>query len=82
MTNNKKYEKTNKKYYSIVCRKNIGPFFPYIGFRDVGFKNMNQGDFQYVSREHFKDYNEIIYNENNNRTFEIKEVEIYKIIFN
>ena len=82
LTNNKKYEKVKKSYNSIVCRKDIGPFFPYIGFRGVGIKNMDQGDFQYSETEYFKGVNEIIPNEGINRTFETKEVEIYKIIFN
>ena len=41
LTNNKIFRKNSSDYcYSIYCKKESGPFFPYIGFRDVGKKNM------------------------------------------
>ena len=82
LTQNKKFTKNNSNGYSIHCDKTCGPFFHYIGFRDVGKKNMSQGEFLYTSSPYYNDYNEIIPNEKKNRYFEVEEIEVYKIIFN
>ena len=45
---------------------------------------MSQGRFAYKSDEkdhHFKDINEIIPNERENKFFDVEEVDLYKIIF-
>ena len=82
LTQNKKFTKKNLNVCSIYCDKSCGPFFNFIGFRDVGKKNMSQGEFQYTSSPYYNDYNEIIPNEKKNRYFEVEEVEVYRIIFN
>jgi len=80
LTNNKKYKKLNKSNCSILCGKKFGPFFPYIGFRNEGKKNMSQGDIQYGEWNcHFEFYKEIIPYEGKDRFFDVEEVEVYKI---
>ena len=81
LTNNKIFRKTSKNSYSIYCSKNLGPWFPFIGFRSSGKKNMNQGEYQFSSSNYFKDYNDIIPNDGKGKFFDVKEVEIYKISY-
>ena len=81
LTNNKIFRKTSKNSYSIYCSKNLGPWFPFIGFRASGKKNMNQGEYQFSSSNYFKDYNDIIPNDGKGKFFDVKEVEIYKISY-
>ena len=71
-------KKEQKNTYSIYCGKDVGPWFPFIGFRDNGKKDMTQGEFLY-NDIYFENFNEIIPNENKNRFFNVDEVEIYKI---
>ena len=81
MTNNKKYKKLNNWNESILCGKEYGPFFPFIGFRNRGKNNMSQADIQYgQSSKHFEFYKEIIPYEGKDRFFDVEEVEVYKII--
>jgi hypothetical protein len=80
LTNNKKYKKIKSNFdYSIYCGKNQGPWFPLIGFRETGKKNMTQGEF-ISSNDYFEDYNKIIPN-NGDKFFDVEEVEVYKISF-
>ena len=60
-------------------RKEIGPWFAYIGFRDRGKNDLTQGIFYYGSGC-YENYNEIIPNNGKDTYFDVKEVEIYKII--
>ena len=66
---------------SIRGSEELGPWFAYIGFRDQGKKNLSQGKFhyKYKGQENFENYNEIIPNNNCDKFFDVKEVEIYKI---
>ena len=65
--------------YSIYCKNDCGPFFPFIGCRGTGKKNMSEGDFQ-MSFSYFENIQEIIPNDGKNTvTFNIKEVEVYQI---
>ena len=48
---------------------------------DSEVKNMSKGDYQYGSGDYFENYNEIIPNEKNTKTFNVEEVEIFKILF-
>ena len=80
LTNSRIFKKY-KKDKSILCDRSCGPFFPYIGFRNVGKKNMSQGVFQYTDSSGFEDHNKVIPNEGKNRFFDVEEVEIYKIFF-
>ena len=77
LTKNKKFKKLSND--SIYCSKDTGPFFPFIGFRDIGKRNMSQGDYQYSNSNYFENYNDIIPNEKKNRSFDVEEVEVYKI---
>ena len=79
LTNDKKYKKIKSNLISIYCGKNQGPWFPLIGFRETGKKNMTQGEF-ISSKDYFEDYNKIIPN-NGNKFFDVEEVEVYKISF-
>ena len=79
MTNDKKYKKIKSNSYSIYCGKDQGPWYPCIGFREKGKKNMSQGELLY-SRNYFEDYNKIIPN-NGDKFFDVEEVEVYKISF-
>ena len=83
LTDNKIYRKKKDKDYSIYCGKEQGPWFAYIGFRETGKKNMTQGEFIYKSKENeceFIDFNKII-NKNENKFFDVEEVEVYKVLF-
>ena len=78
LTNNKKYNKTEKSKNSIYCGKCQGPWFPFIGFGSKGNLNMSQCRFEPQSK-YFNDYLDIIPNKGKERTFDVKEVEVYKI---
>jgi len=82
LTNNKKYKKIKSNIDSIYCGKEQGPWFPYIGFRGQGKKNMSQGEFLFrdLKGSYFEDYNKIIPN-NGDKYFDVEEVEIYKISY-
>ena len=82
LTNNKVFKK-NKTSSSIYCSEDAGPWFPYIGFREKGKKNMSQGEFLYYTNEsdiYFNDFNNIINHESKSKFFDVVEVEIYKIL--
>ena len=79
---------TQGKLFPIIENRNsirgseeLGPWFAYIGFIDQGKKNLSQGKFcyKYKGQESFENYNEIIPNNNCDKFFDVKEVEIYKI---
>ena len=70
---------------SIRGSKENGPWFSYIGFKDKGHYNLNIGYFYYKKYKCdicFENYNSIIQNKEYDRTFNVKEVEIYKITKN
>ena len=82
LTNSKIFLKKKSNQYAIRGSKELGPWFAYIGFRDGGKGNLSEGNFYYKS-EHdmcFENFNEIIPNNNCSRSFDAKEVEVYKII--
>ena len=84
LTNKKIFKKNRKSKISIYCLKDAGPWFPYIGFRSTGKKNMAQGEFLYYTNSNdiiFENFNEIIAHENKSRFFNVDEVEVYKITF-
>ena len=84
LTNNKIFNKIDKNIFSIYCDKDVGPWFPFIGSRDSGKKNMSQGEFLYKTKEKdifFENFNEIIPNNGKDRFFDVEEVEVYKILF-
>ena len=78
LTNNKKYNKTEKSKNSIFCGKCQGPWFPFIGFGSYRKNNMSQARFEPQSK-YFKDYIEIIPNNGEERMFDVEDVEVYKI---
>ena len=80
LTNNKKYNKTEKSKNSIFCGKCQGPWFPFIGFGSYGKNNMSQARFEPQSK-YFKDYIEIIPNNGEERMFDVEDVEVYKISY-
>ena len=83
LTNKKIFIKKEKNISSIYCDKTVGPWFPYIGARDSGKKNMSQGEFRYKENDiYFNNFNEIISNDKDNKFFDLDEVEIYKIYNN
>ena len=78
LTNNKIYRKTNNKD-SILCSKNYGPWFAYLGLE----KKMSNG--MYYSRISkndfpFEEYNTIIPEGDKDKHFKTKEIEVYKIL--
>ena len=78
LTNKKKFPKPSKNNsYSIYCLNSYGPWFNNFGFE--GNYNMKTCKFQ--SGSAFLNANEIIPNENKNKYFNVKEVEVYKISF-
>ena len=82
LTKEKIFKKRKLNDYSIYCGKDVGPWFPYIGFRDYGKKDMTQGEFIYnVFDIKFESFNEIIPHEKKSRFFNVDEVEVYKMIF-
>ena len=79
LTNKKKFGKPNKNNTdSIYCNYNYGPWFDNFGFERA--HNMKECKFQVGNT--FLNANEIIPNENKNRYFKVKEVEVYKIVIN
>ena len=56
----------------------MGPFYPFVGFRNG---NMSQGDIQYTRENYFENYYDIIPNTKKNRTFDVEELEVFKISF-
>ena len=78
LTNNKKYNKTEKSKNSIYCGYLQGPWFPFIGFSSKDTHNMSKCRFEPQSK-YFEDYLEIIPNKGVERTFDVEEVEVYKI---
>ena len=58
ITNKKIYKKIRNKESSIYGGKHVGPWFPYIGFRDSGKENMTQGEFLYASDICFENFND------------------------
>jgi len=79
LTNKKVYKKTKINSCSIYCGDNVGPWFPFIGFRTTGNENMTQGEFLYHNDIYFENFNEIIHNNKKDRFFNVEEVEVYKI---
>ena len=84
LTNLTIFPHKNNTDYSIRGSKEFGPWFASIGFRDIGKGNLSQGYFHYQNREDmcFENFNSIIPNNNCERFFDVKEVEIYKIYKN
>ena len=80
-TKEKVFKKKELNSNSIYCGKDVGPWFPYIRFRDSGKKDMTQGEFLYTKNIYFENFNDIIPHENKSRFFRIDEVEVYKITF-
>ena len=71
-----------KNCVAIYGRKDLGPWFAYIGLGDTERKNLTQGKFYYFENENrqcYENFNEIIPNDKKNTYFDVKEVEIYKI---
>ena len=71
-----------KNCNAIYGRKDLGPWFAYIGFTCGGRNDLTQGKFYYKENENeqsFENYNEIIPNDKKDTYFDVKEVEIYKI---
>ena len=80
LSSNKVFRKFSRNSDSIWCT-NYGPYFAEIGFREKGKKNMSQGYFMYSKSLYFENFNEIIPNEGKDKLFDVKEVEIYNILF-
>ena len=80
LTENKKFIKQNSSY-SIFCLDSYGPWFDNFGFEGNNSRNkyMKECKFQYGNA--FLNANEIIPNEKKDKFFDVKEVEVYKIIF-
>ena len=69
-----------KNFDAILGSKSSGPWFAYIGFRDMGRNDLTQGIFYYrIDDESYENYNELIPNSKKYTYFDVKEVEIYKI---
>ena len=78
LTNKKKFAKPNNhNTESIYCLSSYGPWFSNYGFENR--RSMKECKFQVG--DSFLNANEIIPNENKSKYFNIKEVEVYKIIF-
>ena len=79
LDNLQKYEKT-RKYGSIYCRDTFGPYVAYLGMYDGSCKTMRQCYYNPSStKNNFNNGNNIIPNANQNITFDLNEVEIWKI---
>ena len=76
--NNNKVFRKNKNDISIYCMREIGVWFPFIGFRETGNKNMSQGEFIFNSNINFNNFNEIIPNEKKDRFFDMREQKCLK----
>ena len=78
LTKKKKFSKpNNNNTYSIYCLNTYGPWFENYGFQE----NYTMKECKFQTGNGFLNANEIIPNENKNKYFKIKEVEVYKIIF-
>ena len=79
LDNLQKFEKTNK-YGSIYCSKTFGPYVAYLGVYYGSCKTMKQCYYNPSdTKNNFNNGNNIIQNENQNITFNLNEVEIWKI---
>ena len=79
LTENKKFIK-KRTDNSIYCLDSYGPWFNNFGFESNSRnKFMKECKFQYG--DEFLNANEIIPNEKKDKFFDVKEVEVYKIIF-
>ena len=80
LTENKKFIKQNSSW-TIYCLDSYGPWFDNFGFEGNNSRNkyMKECKFQYGNA--FLNANEIIPNEKKDKFFDVKEVEVYKIIF-
>ena len=79
LNNQTKFEKTNKSG-SIYCKDTFGPYVSYFGMWDGSVKNMKQCYYNPPStKDNFKNGDNIIPNEKNIITFDLKEVEIWKV---
>ena len=79
LNNKKKFAKpSNNNGCSIYCMVTYGPWFDNFGF-EAGH-NMKECKFQ--AGNAFLNANEIIPNEKEDKYFKVKEVEVYKIVFN
>ena len=82
LTENKKFVQNNSNRGSIYCLNSYGPWFDDFGFEDDRKnekKFMKQCKFQ--TGNAFLNANEIIPNDGKDKYFDVKEVEVYKIIF-
>ena len=61
LTNNQVFRKKNKIEYSILCKKQNGPCFAYLGFGQYEKKNMSQVKFLHrtIEKSSFENYNDI-----------------------
>ena len=80
LSNNRIYKKLNVEK-SIRCVRENGPWFAYLGVTNNSLSNglyysKKKTDFP------FEDYSNIIPNEGKDRNFNVKEIEVFKIIFN
>ena len=65
---------------SIYCKNTFGPYVAYFGMYDGEVKNMKKCYYNpNCTKNKFKNGNNIIPNNNQNVTFDLKEVEIWKI---
>ena len=79
LDNQTKFEKI-KNDGSVYCKNTFGPYVAYFGMFDGGVKNMKQCYYNPNStKDKFKNGNNIIPDDNNTVTFDLKEVEIWKI---
>ena len=79
LTNGKIFP-NKKNCAAIYGRKDLGPWFAYIGFTCGGRNDLTQGIFYYrYGDECYENFKEIIPNDKKDTYFDVKEVEIYKI---
>ena len=77
LSDNHIFKKKSLSIESIKCSKDLGPFFHCIGFIKK-INNMNQGSFSFGC-SNYENHDKIIPNESKSRTFDVEEVEVYKI---
>ena len=74
-----KFEKINSDG-SIYCKDTFGPYVSYFGMLDGSVKNMKQCYYNpSPTKNYFKNGDNIIPNDKNKITFDLKEVEIWKV---
>ena len=74
-----KFEKINSDG-SIYCKDTFGPYVSYFGMWDGSVKNMKQCYYNpSPTKNYFKNGDNIIPNDKNKITFDLKEVEIWKV---